>query len=204
MGLLSTISASLSSSAGQVFLGIVITGVLAFVVWRHVRKQNQQQQMIAIQQQEYARQEQERIEQERQEQERIARLRSLGDILILTPKEFEELTGKILTQNGLRNVRHVGGSGDLGVDLIGLDAQGNQTIVQCKRYAPGNAVGSRDLQNFIGMMNVHHKAEKGIFVTTSRFTQPATDLAEAHNIQLIDGDRLVKLLQTIQGSGLTH
>ncbi len=47
------------------------------------------------------------------------------------------------------------------------------------------------------MMNVHHKAEKGIFVTTSTFTQPAIDLAEMHNILLIDGDRLVGLLRAM-------
>jgi restriction endonuclease Mrr len=230
MMVLGAIASSLSSSSGQTFIGILVIGTVTFFVWRYFRKHNQQkaqqQQMIAMQQQEYARQQQERaqqqqqeyvrqqqeyarqqwerIEQERQEREKIARLRSLGDILVLTPREFEELVGKLLTYNGLQNVRHIGGSGDLGVDLTALDTHGNTVIVQCKRYAPGNSVGSRDIQSFIGMMNVHYKAEKGIFVTTTRFTQPASDLAEAHDILLIDGDRLVKLLQSMQGSGQPH
>jgi restriction endonuclease Mrr len=205
----------LSSPPGYIFLAIFVIGAVAFLVWRYYRKQAQKQRMIAMQQQEYARQqwvrqewerqererrEQERLERERQEREKLARLKSLGDILILTPTEFEELTGKILTSNGLYDMRRVGGSGDLGADLIALDEHGKQVIVQCKRYAPGSAIGSRDIQNFIGMMNVHHKAEKGIFVTTSKFTKPAIDLAEKHKILLIDGDRFLSLMQAMQGN----
>src|SRR5947209_8554138 len=156
--MLSAIIRSLSSPSGQFFLGLLVIGTVALLLigpvaffgWRYYRKQAQKQQMIVMQQQEYASQqwerqererlererlERERIEREKQEQEKLARLQSLGDILVLTPKEFEELTGKILEQNGLHDVRHVGGSGDLGVDLIGLDRHGNQVIVQCKRYA---------------------------------------------------------------------
>ncbi|BCL83562.1 restriction endonuclease [Ktedonobacteria bacterium brp13] len=133
------------------------------------------------------------------ERERIARLKSLNDILVLTPREFEKLTGKILEQiGGLHNVQHVGGSGDLGADLIGLDSHNEKVIIQCKRYAPGNMIGSPSIQTFIGMIHVHHKVQKGIFVTTSKFTQPAIDLANKHNISLIDGDDIVKFVQAIQ------
>jgi hypothetical protein len=34
--------------------------------------------------------------------------------------------------------------------------------VQCKRYTPGNHIGSRTMQTLIGMASVHHKADRAI------------------------------------------
>jgi restriction endonuclease Mrr len=50
------------------------------------------------------------------------------------------------------------------------------------------------MQLFIGMVYVHHKAEHGIYVTTSRFTDPAAALAREHDIMLIDGTELTRLM----------
>jgi restriction endonuclease Mrr len=146
-----------------------------------------------------AEEERDRQEIESYEKERIARMKSLGDILVLTPKEFEELTGRILEANGFHDVQIVGGSGDLGVDLFAWDQLGYKYAVQCKRYAPGNTVGSLAIQTFFGMM-FHHQVHKGIFVTTSSFSQPAIDLANQRDIQLIDGNQLIDLIKNLQQS----
>jgi restriction system protein len=135
--------------------------------------------------------------QAQKERERLARLKTLGDLLTLTPAEFEEAIGKMLALKGLYNVQRVGGSGDLGVDLIANDAHGNRVVIQCKRYAPGRTIGTPDLQKFIGMMFVHHKAQRGIFVTTSTFKQTAIDLADDKDILLIDGNSLVNLMKSM-------
>jgi len=192
---------------------IVIIGVLVGVFVLRKRQQITQRQAWQMQQQQqaawqfnqqqeaarqlYAQQEWERQEKERQEQERIARMKSLGDILVLTPGEFEKLTGKILEANGFHSVQIVGGSGDLGIDIFALDQLGNKHAVQCKRYAPGHTVGSPAIQTFFGMM-IHHQVQKGIFVTTSTFSRPAIDLATQRDIQLIDGDQIIGLLQGFQ------
>jgi hypothetical protein len=118
---------------------------------------------------------------------------SLGDMLEMTPTEFEEFTGRALESLGYSNVNRVGGSGDLAADLTATDPQGRSAIVQCKRYTPGSKVGSPALQSFIGMKSVHHRAERGIFVTTADYSQQAIDLAKQHDIVLIDGDDLVKI-----------
>jgi restriction system protein len=144
-----------------------------------------------------AEEERDRQEIERYEKERIARMKSLGDILVLTPKEFEELTGRILEANGFHDVQIVGGSGDLGVDLFAWDQVGYKYAVQCKRYAPGNTVGSPAIQTFFGMM-FHHQVHKGIFVTTSSFSQPAVDLANQRDIRLINGNQLIDLMKNLQ------
>lgn len=191
-----------------VIIGIV---VVAFLLSKR-SKVNQRQAWIVQQQQQaawqfnqqqeaarqlYAQQEWERQERERQEKERIAQMKSLGDILVLTPGEFEKLTGKVLEANGFHDIQIVGGSGDLGVDIFAWDQLGYKYAVQCKRYAPGNTVGSPTIQTFFGMM-FHHQVHKGIFVTTSTFSRPAIDLAAQRDIQLIDGNQMIGLLHRLQ------
>lgn len=230
IGILPGILVTIGFSSNQAFLGTLLTGGFAIFLWIQQRRKEKQRQRLFLQQQEYARQEQarresqqriwqlqqealqmqqqenariarEQQERERKERERIAQLHSLGDLLALTAKEFEELTAKILENSGYKNVQVVGGSGDLGVDITAIDTYGNNVVVQCKRYAPGNTIGSPTIQKFIGMMYVHHKVQKGIFVTTTSFSQPAINLAQQHNVLLIDGVRLITLLEAMKRRG---
>jgi HJR/Mrr/RecB family endonuclease len=127
--------------------------------------------------------------------------KTFAELLTLTPRQFEMTVGQLLNDLGYRDVVHVGGSGDLSADLKCRDARGRSVVVQCKRHAPGISVGSRDLQAFIGMITVHHRAERGIFVTTSTFTGPASELAREHGVQLIDGAQLGKLVAGVSGTG---
>ena len=48
--------------------------------------------------------------------------------------------------------------------------------------------------------SVHHEADGGIFVTTSEFTQPAIDLANRHEILLLDGPELSDLMRGKQSA----
>ncbi len=113
----------------------------------------------------------------------------VDDLLNLSPGEFEDAVGEFLRARGYRDVRRVGRSGDLGVDLLCRDAAGSLVAVQCKRYAPGRAIGAPAIQQFFGMV-VHHGAERGIYATTSRYTPAAEHLAQARDIELIAGDDL--------------
>jgi hypothetical protein len=119
---------------------------------------------------------------------------TLGDILAMTPTEFEQLCVRALLVLGYDEVRRTGGAGDLAADITAKDAQGRSVVVQCKRYAPGSTVGSPVIQTFIGMKAVHHKADRGIVITTAEFSKPAIELAKQHDIVLTDGDDIVKLL----------
>jgi hypothetical protein len=117
---------------------------------------------------------------------------TIDEFLAMTPREFEIAVGQILGQHGYR-LTVTGGPGDLAADLIGTDGDGRSTVVQCKRYAPGHPVGSRDVQMLIAMGLRHHDAEHLILVTTSEFTDPARDLADEHDVELIDGEDLEDL-----------
>jgi restriction system protein len=133
---------------------------------------------------------------------RRLRAKTFGELLALTPSQFEAAVGDLLHDLGYHEVKRVGRSGDLAADLRCRDRQGRSVIVQCKRYAPGARVGSRDIQSFIGMVAVHHQADRGIFVTTSAFTQPAIDLAQRHDITLIDGEELVRLVEQVHAGNV--
>lgn len=102
----------------------------------------------------------------------------LADFLELSPTDFELAVRDVLLETGYRSLDHSGGAGDLAADLAGTDSRGRSVVVQCKRFRPGSSVGSKDMQMFIGMVTIHHRAEHGVFVTTSTFTSAARELVE--------------------------
>ena len=116
------------------------------------------------------------------------------------PSFFEKLVVDLLLEMGYgcddKSGRVIGKSHDGGIDgVISEDKQGLTLIyIQAKRYNEGNNVGRPEIQRIIGAMQ---KAEKGVFITTSKFTKEALEFANAESrkhIRLIDGDSLVELM----------
>lgn len=119
-----------------------------------------------------------------------------------TPAFFEKLIVELLLAMGYDGTseeagRALGQSGDDGVDgVIDQDPLGvDQIFVQAKRYAEGNNIGAGAIRDFYGALSLK-KAHKGIFVTTSAFSQPAVDTARGlgSRIVLIDGLQLSRLM----------
>jgi Restriction endonuclease len=77
------------------------------------------------------------------------------------------------------------GRGDLGADVIGVDPQGQRVVVQCKRYF-GQPVTSGDMHRFLGTVWAEHRADTGVFVTTSRFTPAALALGRRNGLHMLD------------------
>jgi restriction system protein len=75
-------------------------------------------------------------------------------------------------------------------DVLGL----RRVYVQAKRYAPDNVVQRPDVQGFVGALS--GKADSGVFITTSRFSEGARAYAASvpTRIILIDGARLTSLM----------
>lgn len=137
--------------------------------------------------------------------ERTDRLRSqarradlkLAQLASLTAEGFEEFVAELFEALGYE-VERTGGTGDEGIDLHVVRA-GLRGIVQCKYHSRG-VVGSPELQKFLG--SVHHaRGHKGFFVTTRTFSLAAEKFASEHPIELIDGPRLVELVQEALGPG---
>ena len=76
-------------------------------------------------------------------------------------------------------------------DRLGLD----RVYVQAKRYAGTTTVGRPEVQGFVGSL-VGLGASKGVFVTTSGFSQHAVDFVRhlSQRVILIDGKRLADLM----------
>lgn len=86
-------------------------------------------------------------------------------------------------------------SGDEGIDgIIKEDPLGLDVVyVQAKRWE--SSVGRPVLQEFAGSLE-GKRAQKGVFMTTSRFTSDATDYVSriGKRIVLVDGERLADLM----------
>lgn len=126
----------------------------------------------------------------------------LQRLLGQTPAFFERLIVELLVAMGYggthdRAVLQLGKSGDGGVDgVIDEDRLGLDRIyVQAKRYAPHVGVGRPEIQGFVGSL-VGLGANKGVFVTTSSFSTPATEYVRhlPQRVILIDGERFAELL----------
>ena len=89
----------------------------------------------------------------------------------------------------------VGRSGDGGIDgIIKEDRLGLDIIyVQAKRWE--NPISRPQIQAFVGALE-GKRANKGIFITTSSFTDEATRFPETigKKVVLIDGETLAKLM----------
>ena len=92
---------------------------------------------------------------------------------------------------------HLGRSGDEDLDgVIRQDPLGLDRIyVQAKRYGAARSVGRPEIQEFVGALP-GAQADRGIFITTSRFTPEAVTYADrvAARIILIDGQALSALM----------
>jgi len=116
------------------------------------------------------------------------------------PGFFEQAVVDLLLAMGYGGTTGTGNvtqlSNDGGIDgVIDQDILGlNRVYIQAKRYADGNTVGRPDLQAFVGALS--GKADSGVFITTSRFSEGAQTYAEnvPTRIILINGKRLTSLM----------
>ena len=104
--------------------------------------------------------------------------------------EFEDYLSRLYTKMGYK-VELTKSGADQGADLI-VEKHGVKTVVQAKRYT--GSVGNSSVQEIVAAKN-HYKAEKAIVVTNSYFTQSAKELAESNSVELIDRDRLNKMIE---------
>ncbi len=118
-----------------------------------------------------------------------------------SPKFFEQLVIDLLVQMGYGGTRKdageaIGGSGDEGIDgIIKEDRLGLDVLyIQAKRWQ--KPISQPEIQQFVGALSGRH-ASKGVFITTSSFTQNARAYVgkiAGSKIILIDGDMLAQLM----------
>jgi len=116
------------------------------------------------------------------------------------PSFFERLVVDLLVNMGYGGSRKeagraVGQTGDGGIDgIIDEDRLGLDNIyIQAKRW--DGVVGRPEIQKFVGAL-MGKKAKKGVFITTSYFSNDAIGFVSQidYKIILIDGKRLAELM----------
>jgi len=119
----------------------------------------------------------------------------------VSPSFFERIVVELLVKMGYGGSRvdagkAIGRSGDGGIDgIIKEDKLGLDVVyIQAKRW-DNNPVGRPDVMQFAGALQAQ-RANKGIFITTSRFTDDAKAYVTSigSKIVLIDGEQLTNLM----------
>jgi len=125
----------------------------------------------------------------------------LNTLKSLKADGFEKICKRLLTELGIHDIVITGRSGDQGIDGIGLiklnDVVNFNVVFQCKKYK--EAVAPHHVRDFRGAMQ--GRADKGLILSTGRFTQEAKKEASRDGvppIELIDGERLVSLFEKYQ------
>ena len=83
-------------------------------------------------------------------------------------------------------------TGDGGID-VHLWRDGVHYAVEVKLYARGRRVGREYIQK-LWAAQLDAKADAAIFVTTCGYTAQAAEFAEWHDIILVDGDSLKRMI----------
>jgi restriction system protein len=126
----------------------------------------------------------------------------LAKVHSLTWMDFERLVVQLLVRMGYGgSVKDAGRAlakgGDEGIDgIIKEDRLGLDVIyVQAKKWQTGNTVGRPEIQKFVGAL-AGQGAKKGIFITTSAFSNEARAYTPRNEtkIVLIDGEELTQLM----------
>jgi restriction system protein len=127
----------------------------------------------------------------------------LNTLRQLSPSGFERVCRELLRESGFENVEVTGGSADGGIDGYGtLEINpfvSFRVLFQCKRYAKGNLVSRAQVGDFRNTMI--GRAEKGIIITTSGFSNAAIQEANregAPQVELVDGEKLVEMFQRVE------
>ena len=122
--------------------------------------------------------------------------RNIQTVRDLHWRNFEELVAEAYRRQGYR-VTEGGYGADGGIDLE-LQKDGLLTFVQCKQWKT-QKVGVNVVREMFGVLTAH-QANHFIIISSGTFTQHAIDFAAGKPIELIDGPKLLALVNDVQVS----
>lgn len=107
------------------------------------------------------------------------------------PTNFEGLCSELFESLGYA-AKQTPPTNDGGYDIL-LSKGAEKTIVECKCYSIEHRVGRPSIQKLVGANNIV-LANKMLFITTSDFSVAAISYAEEVGVELINGNKLMELL----------
>lgn len=120
-------------------------------------------------------------------------IQNIVDYYASSPTDFETLCAKLFQKMGFQ-AQVTPPSNDGGYDII-LTRDSATTIVECKCYSINHHVGRPAIQKLVGANSVVH-ADNVVFITTSDFSEGAVQYAHDSGVSLINGTKLLNLLNT--------
>ena len=124
----------------------------------------------------------------------------MDEVMKLSSSGFERLVVKLLLNMGYGNGIEGAGtitqqSNDGGIDgIIKEDQLGFSNIyIQAKQWQPDISVSKPEIQKFVGALQ-GQQAQKGLFITTAKFSSGAVQYADKVKVVLIDGNTLTRLM----------
>ncbi|MFL2746907.1 MAG: restriction endonuclease [Gammaproteobacteria bacterium] len=114
--------------------------------------------------------------------------------------KFEHDVKRMFEKNGFV-VSVTKSTNDGGIDVEGLDAEGNIVLISCKCWSPNRKVERSQIEELAGTVErfkrtQHYEKDKkvrGIFATTSSYSPGGQSAAEDLDIELFDGEALENL-----------
>ena len=125
--------------------------------------------------------------------------KDIASIRELSWKQFEELVGEAFRRQGYLVLENEGAGADGGVDLW-LRKDGNRFLVQCKQWK-ALKVGVNVAREMFGLVNAH-QAAGAIIITSGMFTQEAKAFAKGKPLDLIEGQQVVQLIDSVKKSAI--
>lgn len=130
------------------------------------------------------------------------KIKLLDELKSLPPFGFERICQRLLREAGFQQVTVTQRTRDGGFDGEGI-LQINplvslKVLFQCKRYLDNSVVTAPDISKFRGTLD--GRAEKGIILTTGRFTEDARKESirpGATQIELVNGEKLVEMFEML-------
>ena len=119
----------------------------------------------------------------------------INSIRDLSWSNFELLIGEAYRRQGYQVTETGGGGADGGIDLI-LQRNGERVLVQCKQWKVFK-VGVKPIRELYGVQ-MAERAHRAIFVTSGVYTQEAKAFAAGKPLELIDGERLCKMIAPVR------
>ncbi len=110
--------------------------------------------------------------------------------------QFEYACADILKANGYKHVKVTRSSGDFGVDII-AEKDKVRYAIQCKRY--NHKLDNTPIQEVVGGL-AYYQCDKGAVMTNQYFTEPAKQLAQVNDIELLDRDTLSHMVDKTEKS----
>ena len=107
--------------------------------------------------------------------------------------QFEYACADILKANGYKHVKVTRSSGDFGVDII-AEKDKVRYAIQCKRY--NHKLDNTPIQEVVGNDSYHIIP----VMTNQYFTEPAKQLAQVNDIELLDRDTLSHMVDKTEKS----